>query len=37
MEASKKRLAKERPMISATLRMPEDLVDDMKRLAPLKG
>ncbi len=37
METIKKRLAKDRPMISVTLRMPEDVVEDMKRLAPLKG
>ena len=24
-------------MISVTLRMPEDVVDDLKRVAPLKG
>lgn len=37
METIKKRLAKDRPMISVTLRMPEDVVDDLKRLAPLRG
>lgn len=37
MEAIKKRLAKDRPMIPVTLRMPEDVVDDLKRVAPLKG
>ena len=37
MESIKKRLAKDRPMISVTLRMPEDVVDDLKRVAPLKG
>jgi len=33
----KKRLVKDRPMISVTLRMPEDVVEDLKRVAPLKG
>lgn len=37
METIKKRLAKHRPMISVTLRMPEDVVDDLKRIAPLRG
>jgi hypothetical protein len=37
MEAIKKRLAKDRPMVSVTLRMPEDVVDDLKRVAPMKG
>jgi hypothetical protein len=33
----RKRLQKERPMNSATLRMPQDVVDDLKRVAPLLG
>ena len=33
----KKRLDRDRPMNSVTLRMPEDVVDDLKRLAPLLG
>lgn len=33
----KKRLQKDRPMTSVTLRMPEDVVDDLKRIAPLLG
>lgn len=39
MKASdlKKRLQKDRPMTSVTLRMPEDVVDDLKRIAPLLG
>lgn len=37
MATVKKRLAKDRPMISVTLRMPEDVVEDLKRLAPLRG
>ena len=37
METIKRRLAKDRPMVSVTLRMPEDVIADMKRIAPLKG
>jgi hypothetical protein len=37
IEALKKRLDKNRPMISVTIRMPEDVVEDLKRLAPLLG
>jgi len=37
LETIKKRLAKDRPMVSITLRMPEDVVNDLKRIAPLKG
>jgi hypothetical protein len=33
----KSRLAKGRPMVSVTLRMPQDVVDSLKTLAPLKG
>ena len=33
----KARLAKNRPMISVTLRMPEDVVDSLKTIAPHKG
>lgn len=36
-ERLRKRLRKDRPMISVTLRMPEDVVDDLKRVAPLLG
>ena len=36
-EALKKRLDRARPMTSVTLRMPDDVVDDLKRLAPLLG
>jgi hypothetical protein len=32
-----KRLRRDRPMLSVTLRMPEDVVDDLKRVAPLLG
>lgn len=31
------RLNKERKMISVTLRMPEDVVESLKHIAPLKG
>lgn len=33
----KKRLRKDRPMATISLRMPEDVVDDLKRLAPVLG
>ena len=33
----KKRLTKDRPMISITVRMPEDVVESMKTIAPLRG
>jgi hypothetical protein len=33
----KRRLAKDRKMVSVTLRMPQDVVDSLKTLAPLKG
>jgi hypothetical protein len=33
----KKRLVKERPMTSITLRIPLDVVDSMKMIAPCKG
>ena len=36
-ETLKKRLDKNRPMIAVTIRIPEDVVDDLKRLAPLLG
>lgn len=31
------RLKRDRPMTSVTLRMPEDVVEDLKALAPLLG
>lgn len=37
METIKKRLVKNRPMVSVTLRMPEDVIVDLKRIAPVKG
>ena len=37
IEQLKKRLSKDRPMTSITLRIPVDIVDDMKRVAPQLG
>ena len=37
IEALKKRLDKNRPMTSVTIRIPEDIVEDLKRIAPLLG
>jgi len=36
-EHLKKRLAKDRPMTSITLRIPVDVVESLKEIAPLKG
>ena len=36
-EKLKIRLDKNRPMVSVTLRMPEDVVEDLKRIAPMLG
>lgn len=36
-ETLKKRLAKNRPMTTITLRMPEDVMEDLERVAPLLG
>lgn len=33
----KKRLAKDRPMITISMRVPEDVIEDLKRIAPLLG
>ena len=33
----KERLKKNRPMITISLRFPEDVIEDLKRLAPLLG
>ena len=33
----KKRLSKDRPMTEFTLRLPEDVLDDLQRIAPLTG
>ncbi|WP_428355122.1 hypothetical protein [Methyloprofundus sp.] len=37
IETLKKRLTPNRPMIAVTLRMPEDVVDDLKQIAPSLG
>jgi hypothetical protein len=37
IEQLKERLKQDRPMTSVTLRMPEDVVEDLKRLAPHLG
>ena len=37
IEALKMRLDRNRPMTSITIRMPEDVVEDLKRIAPLLG
>jgi hypothetical protein len=33
----RKRLCKDRPMTSITIRMPEDVIKELKRIAPLLG
>jgi hypothetical protein len=37
LETIKKRLNPKRPMVSITLRMPADVVADLKQIAPAKG
>jgi hypothetical protein len=37
LDTIRKRLAKDRPMSAVTLRMPGDVVEDLKRIAPMKG
>lgn len=37
IDTLKKRMDRDRPMTAVTLRMPEDVVDDLKRIAPLLG
>lgn len=37
IEILKQRLDRNRPMTSVTIRMPEDVVEDLKRIAPLLG
>lgn len=37
MAELKKRLVRDRPMTTVTLRMPEDVLADLKRVAPLLG
>ena len=36
-ETIRRRLSRDRPMTSVTIRMPEDVVDDLKRVAPVLG
>lgn len=36
-ETLKKRLRRDRPMTTVTLRMPEDVIEDLKRIAPILG
>jgi len=36
-EALKKRLDRNRPMTTITIRMPEDVIEDLKQVAPLLG
>jgi hypothetical protein len=37
IEKLKKRLDRNRPMTVVTLRMPEDVIEDLKRVVPLLG
>ncbi len=37
IEQLKKRLKRNRPMTSVTINIPEDVVEDLKRIAPLLG
>lgn len=37
VETLRKRLDKNRPMTSITIRIPEDVIEDLKRVAPLLG
>ena len=37
IETLKQRLRKDRPMKSITLRIPEDVVEDLKKIAPMLG
>lgn len=36
-EGIQKRLVKDRPMTSISIRMPEDVIEDLKRVAPVLG
>jgi hypothetical protein len=36
-EQLRKRLDKQRPMTTISMRFPEDVLDDLKRVAPLRG
>jgi len=37
IEKLKKRLDRDRPMTAVTIRMPDDVVEDLKRIAPILG
>ncbi|MEM9272034.1 MAG: hypothetical protein AAGA80_03575 [Cyanobacteria bacterium P01_F01_bin.143] len=37
IEALKQRLKKDRPIKAITLRIPEDVVEDLKKIAPILG
>jgi hypothetical protein len=37
MDQLRERLRKDRPMTTISLRMPEDVVEELKRIAPLLG
>jgi predicted transcriptional regulator len=37
IEKLQQRLNRDRPMTSITIRMPEDVVEDLKKIAPLMG
>jgi hypothetical protein len=37
IEQLKQRLRKDRPMVAVTLRMPADVIEDLKRIAPQLG
>lgn len=37
IEQLKQRLSKDRPMTTITVRMPVDVIDDLKRIAPILG
>jgi hypothetical protein len=37
IETLKQRLDRNRPMSSVTIRIPEDVIEDLKRIAPLLG
>lgn len=37
VETLKKRLNRNRPMTAITIRIPEDVIEDLKRVAPLLG
>lgn len=37
MDQMRERLRKDRPMATISLRMPEDVIEELKRIAPLLG